>query len=346
MTKEMRLKILFIVEVIFAMWLSLADGAELPYTFETLDIAVPDQPLQLRIPVDINDQGRILTNIRTVDGVGQAVVTPAGGKTRVFRNQPWVFVSCNGPDTSGISLVDDVVVGMCVDAPPYKSLGFIKPLNGQLQLIDFPGADGTMATGRSTDGKLVGQFYGPLNQPLRGALAYRFHCWTLIDGQYRQIDYPVANTFVSCEAINNKGQILMVYNTVTDQNETIEQGVVIYDNGTVTPLGKSFIHVGGPWIDFSDMNEDGVLIGMRSNNDGTPYQVFLWDDGLFFDIKFPDGWIITQLGGMNNREQFVGTYRMLTGEIDFHGDPIFERHGFLATPAPVKTVKVRGKFGW
>jgi len=136
----------------------------------------------------------------------------------------------------------------------------------------------------------------------------------------------------------------MVYNTVTDQNETIEQGVVIYDNGTVTPLGKSFIHVGGPWVDFTDMNEDGVLIGMRSNNDGTPYQVFLWDDGLFFDIRFPEGWQVTSVGGMNNREHFVGTYRIKTGAIDpVHGDPIYTTHGFLAIPAPMKTVKKGGK---
>jgi len=338
MTKQTRLKVLFIVEVLLAMWFSLASGAELPYTFETLDLAVPGQPLLFRIPIDINDQGRVLTNIRTAEGLGQAVVTPAS-KMGIFRNHQWSFASCNGPDTYGISLVDDVIVGNCVDAPPYKSLGFIKPLNGPLQLIDFPGADGTQAIGRSTDGKLVGQFYGPLNQN-RGAMAYRFHCWTLIAGVYKQIDYPVPNTFVSCDAINNRGQILMYYITVTDQNEYIEQGAVIYDNGTVTPLGKSFAHIGGPWIDFVDMNEDGAVLGWR------PGGVFLWDDGLFFDIKFPEGWQITSLGGMNNREHFVGTYRVQTGIDPFYGDPIYTQHGFVAVPAPVKTVKVRGKFGW
>ena len=341
MTKDTRLKILFIVEIIFAMWLSLARGAELPYTFETMDIEVPGQPLLFRIPVDINDQGRILTNIRTADGVGQAVVTPAGGKTRIFRNQPWVFVSCNGPDTSGISLVDDVIVGMCVDAPPYKSLGFIKPLNGQLQLLDFPGADGTQAIGKSADGKLVGNFYGPINQN-RGTLSYRFHCWTLIAGVYKQIDYPAPNTAVSCDSINDRGQILMHYNHVTDQNETIEQGTVIYDNGTVIPLGLSFEHIGGPALYFSDMNEDGAVIGLRWNTG--PMQVFLWDDGLFFDIKFPEGWQVLSLGGMNNKEHFVGSYRIKTGAIDpIHGDPIYTQHGFLAMPAPIKPIKEKGK---
>ena len=331
------------------LWLSTASAAELPYTFETLDLAVPGQPLLIRVPVDINDQGRILTNIRTAEGIGQAVVTPAGGKTRIFRNQPWLFVSCNGPDTAGISLVDDMVVGLCVEGPTqalWKQFGFLKPLNGQLQLIDFPGADSTMATGRSADGKLVGNFAGPLNQN-RGASAYRFHCWTLIAGQYRQIDYPAPNTAVSCEAINNKGQILMHYNTVTDQNETIEQGMVIYDNGSVTPLGLSFEHIGGPGLYFSDMNEDGAVIGLRWNTG--PMQVFLWDDGLFFDIKFPEGWQVLSLGGMNNKEHFVGSYRIKTGAIDpVHGDPLYTQHGFLAVPAPVKpapvkTIKEKGK---
>jgi hypothetical protein len=335
-----KLSVLFML-----MWLSTASAAEVPYTFETLDIAIPGQPPQLRIPIDINDQGRILTSIRTADGIGnQAVVTPAS-KAGIFRNQQqWSFISCNGPDTYGISLVGDVVVGMCVEGPTqalWKQYGFFKPLSGQLQLIDFPGADSTMATGRSADGKLVGNFAGPLNQN-RGAMAYRFHCWTLINGQYRQIDYPAPNTFVSCDAINNKGQILMWYITLTDQNEYLEQGAVIYDNGTVMPLGLSFYHVGGPWIDFTDMNEDGALLGMRSNNDGTPTKVFLWDDGIFFDIKFPDGWQMISLGGMNNKEEFVGMYRIKTGAIDpVHGDPIYALHGFLAIPAPMKMVKAK-----
>jgi len=345
MTKQTRLKVLFIVEIIFAMWLSLASGAELPYTFETLNIAIPGGPGLLVSPMDIDDQGRILTIINR-ENVTYAVATPPS-KVRQdikFKDQLWSFISCTGipyADTMGMAIVNDVIVGACVDAPkaPSKQYGFTKPLSGPLQLIDFPGADGTMVGGRSNDGKLVGQFYGPLNQN-RGALAYRFHCWTLIGGQYRQIDYPVPNTFVSCDAINNRGQILMYYITVTDQNEYIEQGAVIYDNGTVTPLGKSFAHIGGPWIDFVDMNEDGAVLGWR------PGGVFLWDDGLFFDIKFPEGWQITSLGGMNNREHFVGTYRVQTGIDPFYGDPIYTQHGFVAVPAPVKTVKVRGKFGW
>jgi hypothetical protein len=185
-----------------------------------------------------------------------------------------------------------------------------------------------MATGKSGDGKLVGNFAGPINQN-RGTLSYRFHCWTLIDGQYRQIDYPVPNTAVSCDAINNRGQILMYYATVTDQNETIEQGAVLYDNGTITPLGQSFAHVGGPWIDVSDMNEDGAVIGWRSSSEGP--KVFLWDDGLFFDIKFPEGWQVQSVAGMNNQEEFVGTYRIKTGEVNFFGD-VYKQHGFLATP--------------
>jgi hypothetical protein len=325
------------------LWLSTASAAELPYTFETLDIEIPGQSALFRVPIDINDQGRVLTYIRTAEGIGQAVVSPASKVAR-FKDQPWAFVSCNGPDTYGISLIDNIVVGLCVEGPTqalWKQFGFVKPLNGQIQLIDFPGADSTMATGISADGKLVGNFAGPLNQN-RGASAYRFHCWTLINGQYRQIDYPVPNTAVSCEAINSKGQILMTYDTVTDQNEIIESGTVIYDNGMVTPLGKSFIHVGGPYIDFSDMNEDGVLIGVRSNNDGTPMNVFLWDDGLFFDIKFPEGWQLLSLGGINNKEEFVGAYRIKTGAVDFYGQPVYKQHGFVASPAPVKVVKEKG----
>lgn len=335
MTKQMRLKILFIVEVLFAMWLSLASGAELQYEFETLDITIPGGPGLLVSPMDIDDMGQILTLVNR-ENISYAVATPPSMRNK-FMEKTWTFVSCTGipyASTMGISITNGTIVGGCVDAPiaPMKQFGFVKPASGPLQLIDFPGADGTMVNGRSTDGKLVGQFYGPLDQRTRGALAYRFHCWTLIEGIYKQIDYPAPNAYVSCDSINNRGQILMGFTIVTDQNETVESGAVIYDNGSIIPLGKSFQHVGGPWVEFVDMNEEGAVLGWRSSG------VFLWDDGLFFDIKFPVGWRITQLGGMNNREQFVGTYAVQTGFDPMRG-PTYTQHGFVASPAPVKRMK-------
>src|SRR4030095_3049974 len=323
---------MFKLTILFVLWLSTAGAAELPYTFETLDLAVPDRSERFW-PVDINDHGRVLTNIFE-NNLTQAVVTPGMNKRHEFKDKPWKFVSCSDPsDTVGVALIDNVVLGACVEPGPLtKQFGFLKPLNGgQLQLVAFPGADSTMATGRSGDGKLVGNFAGPINQN-RGTRSYRFHCWTLIDGVYKQIDYPVANTAVSCSAINNRGQILMYYITATDQNQYIEQGAAIYDNGTITPLGLSFDHLGGPYIDFTDMNEDGAVVGVRNNNDGTPAKVFLWDDGVFFDIKFPEGWQVLEVGGMNNKEQFVGVYQVKVG-VDLYGGFLYKIHGFLARPA-------------
>ena len=44
--------------------------------------------------------------------------------------------------------------------------------------------------------------------------------------------------------------------------------------------------------------------------------------------------MVTDVRGMNNKGQFVGTYAVQVGIDQFYGSPIYEHHGYIATPAP------------
>jgi hypothetical protein len=81
--------------------------------------------------------------------------------------------------------------------------------------------------------------------------------------------------------------------------------------------------------EFYDVNDSGQMIGLRY--DGS---IFLYDDGTFYDIKLPTGLVFAGLGGLNNKGQFVGSYRKQVGIDPYYGWPIYETHGFIARPAP------------
>jgi Protein of unknown function (DUF3466) len=300
-------------------------AAELPYDFTTLDIDNAEL-------VDINSRGEILLNVLSREGRHAAL--RSGRKTTAFYCDLGNFdPATRYRDTYGTALNDrGQSVGWCFeqDATHGREASFIRDRNGAQRLLEFPGADETNAQGISADGKVTGQMISQLVDNHGGALSYRFHCftWDRVGG-FRRIDYPVENTYVNCFAINKRGQVLGEYVTVTLQNEYLEHGFFIYDNGTFTvPFPLSHDFEGGASIYPIDMNEDGAVIGFR----GTPSQIFFFDDGQFYDIALPDGWLLTSLGGMNNNGGFVGSYRIVVGFDQEHQAPIYETHGFVAKP--------------
>jgi len=312
------------------------------YEFSTLDVPIPGQPNRFAFPTDINDDGTILTNT-TINNLAEAlIVQPKPRSNTKFKS---TLFSCTGipfADTVAFSINGKgQVAGYCSDAPsaPSKQYGFVRDRNGNYMLLDFPGADGTGAFGISDDGKVTGQFYGPLRNDHGGALSYRFHCfiWDNKSQTYTQLDYPVENTYVSCFSINKRGQVLGEYITVDLDNNYLEHGFFIYENGEFSvPFPLSHDFEGGPSTYPSDMNNDGTIVGLVSPNDGTGNRLFLYDDGKFYDIPLPTGWILTDTGGMNNGGQFVGQYAVQVGIDPFFGWPIFQHHGFVATPAASK----------
>jgi len=327
------------------LWAGGAYGQSLEYNFQTLDISIPGHPGLVVFPTDINDRGRIVTNIRTEDELTQALIVKPNRRGTKFKNV--VLFSCTGvpfADTSANAINKrGHIVGGCVDAPsaPSKEFGFVRYKDGRVVLLDFPGADGTQAFGISDKGGLnnqglvVGQFFGPLRDDHGGALSYRFHCFIWDGLTYKQIDFFRENTFVSCEGINSAGQVLMRYITVDLGNNTLEAGAVIYDNGTYQLLGLDFLHEGGPGQSFTDINELGQMPVQRSNTGDPDFDgLWFWDDGKFYRIALPEGWRLVDVNGINNLGQFTGVYGIQTGVDPFHGNaPLFSLHGFIATPA-------------
>jgi len=309
------------------------------YTFATADIPIPDHPGRIAFPEDINDHGVIVTNFFS-DGGYTLIADPVKRKSSNFETTTFNCTGLAFADTAAFSINDKgQIAGYCVNAPtaPSKQFGFVRNRSGNHILLDFPGADGTGAFGINDRGQVVGQFYGPLSDDHGGALSYRFHCFIWDNGQYKQLDFPRDNTYVSCGSINKRGQVLGEYITVTLDNEYLEHGWFIYDNGSfILDFPASFEHVGGPAIFLADMNNDGQIIGQRSNGDPDWNGLFLYDDGKFYDIELPPEFAYADVRGINNKGQFVGMYAVQVGIDPFYGWPIYENHGYVATPAPPK----------
>jgi len=134
--------------------------------------------------------------------------------------------------------------------------------------------------------------------------------------------------------INRSGQILGECTTFDRAtNETLAHNWFLYDNGNfIMDFPESLEHIGGPAIHLADLNDNGQIVGLRWNVGPDWNGAFLYGDGTFYDIEFPSGWLVTEVRGMNNRGQFVGTYRIQVGT-DPYGWPRYESHGYTATPA-------------
>ena len=118
-------------------------------------------------------------------------------------------------------------------------------------------------------------------------------------------------------------------------------------------LDDELLRVGGRVTTFSFRAPDGSLLRRlemtatdaattafvvdRRWNGGPEWNgLFLYDDGKFYDVYLPAGSLLLDLGGLNNKGQFVGLYAKQIGIDPFDGLPIYEHRGFLATPAPAK----------
>src|SRR5438874_7158943 len=73
---------------------------------------------------------------------------------------------------------------------------------GSFTTIDFPGADGTSASGINERGQIVGGYFDPINKKNRGFL--------LDDGNFTSIDFPGA-VVTQAISINARGQIVGGY---------------------------------------------------------------------------------------------------------------------------------------
>ena len=319
-------------------WLSAATAfaESIPYEFTKVDIFVPGSSLRW-FPEDINDEGAILTNVR-INNLAEAVIAkPVGNGNTKFKTSTFSCTAFAGTLASSINDKGQIV-GYCADVPsgPGRLSGFVRGLNGDHILLDFPGADHTLAFGINGGNQVVGHYYNPLI-PGRSGLS-RIHGFLWDGEKYSTIDFPRANTYTMLWSISRSGQILGEYYTFDPAtNETLAHNWFVYDNGNfIMDFPESLEYIGGPATYLADMNDNGQIVGQRWNAGPDWNGVFLYEGGTVYDIEFPAGWLVTDVRGMNNKGQFVGMYAVQVGIDPFYGWPVYEHHGYVATPAPQK----------
>ena len=115
-------------------------------------------------------------------------------------------------------------------------------------------------------------------------------------------------------------------------NATLEHNWFVYSNGQFRlDFPPSLEWLGGPAVTLADINDDGQIIGMRYNGGPQWNGLFLYDDGIFSDIALPPEFAFADVRGMNNKGQLVGAYQKLV-RIDPYYGPVYETHGYVATP--------------
>jgi hypothetical protein len=311
-------------------------GAEVPYTFQTIDIAVPGHPDKVAFPEDINDDGVVISTVfLTADTDLVVIGNPINPRKNKFKTRPITF-TCGG-DTFATSINKaGQITGVCTDG------AFVRQSNGAMTMLSALGQN-ALGLNMSTDGYSTGHYCTPNGPPNFGCTLHGY-TWHPAVG-YQTIDYvdgrPGTNTRSILLARNKHGKILGFYSV--DSTDplvgTVEQGYFLYDNGQFTtgvfPLSNQW--QGGEAIEINDLTDDDQVILFRTNVI-TP-RLQLWDDGHFYDISgVPTGWLLQTIGGSNNLGQFVGTYAIQVGVGSF-GQPIYKSHGFIATPAPVGVAK-------
>lgn len=167
---------------------------------------------------------------------------------------------------------------------------------GTYETVDFPRSSSTRASGINAEGQIVGS-YGA-----EGA-----HGFVEDSPFFVTVDYPGSlNTTV--DGINDAGQVVGAYN-----NGDAQEYGFLEDHGTFSPLDI------GSSTHPSDINNLGGIAG--SYVDGSGLRGFFKDGGAVSTVHVP-GSSETQVFGINDLDQMVGTYR--------GGDGVL--HGFEASP--------------
>lgn len=307
-------RVLAVTGFLLLIWSSCLIAAEVGYQFVSVDV----------FPEDIDDDGTLLVNT-SGNGFINTVTTINPKNSR--KN-----VSFECGDTYGAALSGGIITGYCIDG------AFVRQKDGTLLILSALGQN-AMGLGIARDGTVGGQFCTPNGPPNYGCTIHGF-TWHA-DRGYKTIDYldgrPGSHTYSIVLAPISNGRVLGAYSVADFNNNTLEAGYYLYDNGSfdTTSLPRTFEYIGGPGAYISDMNELGQVIIQRWNT-LTP-GLELYDDGILYQITgWPVEWHLQQLNGSNNEGQFTGSYIIQTGIDPYYGWPVYKSHGFVATPAETR----------
>jgi uncharacterized membrane protein len=187
--------------------------------------------------------------------------------------------------------------------------------DGQVTILDVPGATDTFALGINDSG-LVAGYWDLLDQNGNYLANYGF---TWKDGGFidTQINFPGA-AGSGLFGVNARGDLSGVW--LPDFFSGIEHGFVCPKSAPCFSYDAP-IQGSVPFTDGKEINAHGQVVGINIGDDGIAHS-YLMSKGTFTMIDFP-GSTGTGAFGINSAEQIVGKY--------FTADGL--THGFLAQPA-------------
>ncbi len=159
--------------------------------------------------------------------------------------------------------------------------------------VDYPGADGTLATDINDAGQIVGEY-------LIGSLGDR-HGYLLSLGVFTSIDYPGA-TFTRAVAINRYGDIVGDHQKAGNNNGNGNQFGYLLRDGAFTPLEFPNSETTTP----AGIDSNGDVVGWYLDNAGM--HGFLWSAGAYVSIDFPGAAAFTQAWKINDTGEIAGRY--------------------------------------
>jgi hypothetical protein len=318
--------------------LSLATGvgsaADYEYRFERVDIKVRvafagEQRDDIVRLTDLDNKGRLIGNDLASDGF-YAPNKHNPNEIRCPGNQ-------TENDSTTVSAINNKgeIVGSC------SAGGFIRDKHGNITILNFPGAEGTVALGINDFGHVVGQYWGDaFGQGLQ-----RFHGFLWKDGTYTTIDASFTEAMATTlSGINNAGQIIGTFlhhrPDSADINDYDSELAFLYDNGNFTELnfpGSQIPFCCGAQTFPMDINNNGDVVGATYDSQGAR-QFFLLAVGQYFRITglpenvvdFVGGW------GINDKSQIAGAFvqKLPCDACGIEGEPgfTFELHSFVAKP--------------
>lgn len=302
-----------------------------------ISYTVTDRPDLVGVE-DINAKGDWIRN--RFDPVRQTLIAEVA--TRKNKNVPTVIqpIECGG-DTMALALTNKTrVVGSCTTTNVGDRIdyGLSWTPNKGIELLRVPGADITTVYGGNDRGLDVGEYLTPGDFNRSGL--FRIHGFIRRNGHYQTVDVELPNTYTVLHRATNRERILLEYLTFDPAtNNMLEHNWCIVDNGQFEcPFPAE--HPGDPQLDVLDMNNDDMMLIVRTSGDDAWNGIFLWDDGKLFEVGLPfqinGARTVWELKALTDNGEIEGNYTTILNcdpTLPFGGpDCVRRRSGFIATP--------------
>jgi probable HAF family extracellular repeat protein len=258
--------------------------------------AAPPPPGRPELPTT---QPSGLNNLGQVTGV----FTDSDG-THAFVLDNGVFTTIAVPVAVGSTIAFDINdSGQVAGAYDVVSHGVLQDRRGNFTTLDHPDAvEETVLSGINNRGQIVGGILDATNT-LRSVLYDR--------GRFTTLEIPGA-LGSAANKINDHGQIVGAYSTLTNRNHFFPAHGYLWDKGVVTTVdvpGAQHTHPSG-------INNHGQIVGGYLDAAGN-FQSFLREpDGTFTTIQVP-GAVRASVSDIDDEGRLIGEYLGADGK--FHG---------------------------